>query len=40
MDKQGRFAPVGQGTIDFAKIVDQKEKSGMVFYCVEQDTDF
>lgn len=40
MDDQGRFAPVGQGNIDFGKILAQKEKSGMEFYCVEQDQTF
>lgn len=40
MDDQGRFAPVGQGNIDFARILAQKEKSGMEFYCVEQDQTF
>lgn len=33
----GRFAPVGQGTIDFAEILRHKETSGMKFYLVEQD---
>lgn len=37
MDIEGKFAPVGQGTIDFAKILKAKEKSGMVYYMVEQD---
>lgn len=37
MDDQGRFAPVGAGTIDFAKILEKKEVSGMQFYIVEQD---
>lgn len=40
MDDQGRFAPVGQGTIDFAKIREQKELSGMQYYMVEQDRTF
>ena len=40
MDEQGRFAPVGQGTIDFGKILAQKEKSGMKYYLVEQDKTF
>lgn len=40
MDDQGRFAAVGQGNIDFGKILAQKEKSGMEFYCVEQDQTF
>ena len=37
MDIEGKFAPVGQGTIDFAKILKAKEKSGMVYFMVEQD---
>ncbi|WP_276391463.1 sugar phosphate isomerase/epimerase family protein [Eudoraea chungangensis] len=37
MDDQGRFAPVGQGNIDFNSILDQKERSGMLYYMVEQD---
>lgn len=40
MDEQGRFAPVGQGTIDFGRILAQKEKSGMEYYMVEQDMTF
>jgi len=40
MDDQGRFAPVGQGNIDFNRILDQKEKSGMLYYMVEQDMTF
>jgi len=40
MDDQGRFAPVGNGTIDFAKILAKKEQSGMLFYMVEQDKTF
>jgi sugar phosphate isomerase/epimerase len=40
MDDQGRFAPVGKGTIDFARILAQKEKSGMQYYIVEQDQTF
>jgi hypothetical protein len=40
MDEQGRFAPVGTGTIDFTRILDQKSLSGMVYYYVEQDTTF
>ncbi|MEP2935201.1 MAG: TIM barrel protein [Gilvibacter sp.] len=40
MDQQGRFAPVGKGTIDFAKIRAQKELSGMQYYMVEQDQTF
>ena len=40
MDAQGRFAPVGNGKIDFARILAAKEKSGMEFYMVEQDMTF
>ena len=40
MDDQGRFAPVGTGTIDFAKILEMKEVSGMQYYIVEQDRTF
>lgn len=40
MDDQGRFAPVGNGTIDFAKILAQKNLSGMKYYLVEQDRTF
>ncbi len=40
MDEEGRFAPVGEGTIDFAPILASKEKSGMKFYLVEQDMTF
>jgi sugar phosphate isomerase/epimerase len=37
MDDQGRFAPVGEGHIDFKRILAAKEKAGMEFYLVEQD---
>lgn len=37
MDKEGKFAPVGEGTIDFKRILKKKEASGMVKYFVEQD---
>ena len=40
MDDQGRFAPVGNGKIDFSKILAQKKKSGMKYYMVEQDKTF
>lgn len=40
MDDQGRFAPVGEGNIDFAKILAKKEQSGMEYYIVEQDMTF
>lgn len=37
MDEQGRFAPVGEGTIDFKRIFEKKDLSGMEYYIVEQD---
>jgi sugar phosphate isomerase/epimerase len=40
MDQEGKFAPVGTGTIDFKSILAQKDKSGMEFYLVEQDQTF
>ncbi|CAH1000618.1 hypothetical protein LEM8419_01752 [Neolewinella maritima] len=40
MDAQGRFAPVGTGTIDFARILAAREQAGMEFYLVEQDQTF
>ena len=40
MDAQGRFAPVGTGSIDFARILAAREQSGMEFYLVEQDATF
>lgn len=40
MDDQGRFAPVGTGTIDFGKILEMKDVSGMKYYIVEQDQTF
>lgn len=40
MDTEGKFAPVGQGTIDFAAILEHKDKSGMEYYLVEQDQTF
>ena len=40
MDDQGRFAPIGQGKIDFARILANKELSGMKYYMVEQDKTF
>lgn len=40
MDEQGRFAPVGTGTIDFARILEKKDLSGMEYYIVEQDVTF
>jgi sugar phosphate isomerase/epimerase len=40
MDEQGRFAPVGKGKIDFARILKHKKLSGMKYYIVEQDQVF
>ena len=40
MDKQGRFAPVGTGSIDFERILEKKDLSGMKNYIVEQDQTF
>lgn len=40
MDSQGRFAPVGNGIIDFGRILNEKEQSGMQAYFVEQDETF
>ena len=40
IDDQGRFAPVGTGSIDFERILAAKEQSGMEFYLVEQDATF
>ena len=40
MDDQGRFAPVGKGSIDFGRILAQKKASGMKYYYVEQDKTF
>jgi len=40
MDEQGRFAPVGTGSINFADILAQKDKAGMEAYFVEQDVAF
>jgi sugar phosphate isomerase/epimerase len=40
MDDQGRFAPVGNGNIDFTRILANKELSGMKYYLVEQDRTF
>ena len=37
MDEEGKFAPVGEGTIDFARILKEKKTSGMEKYFVEQD---
>ena len=40
MSKDGKFAPVGEGTIDFSKIWEKRELSGMKYYMVEQDQTF
>ncbi|GMQ30863.1 sugar phosphate isomerase/epimerase [Algoriphagus confluentis] len=40
MNDAGEFAPVGTGNIDFARILAEKDKSGMVYYLVEQDNTF
>ena len=40
MDTEGRFAPVGRGTIDFKRILANKKLSGMKYYIVEQDQTF
>ena len=37
MDSEGRFAPVGKGTIDFKRILANKKRSGMKYFIVEQD---
>jgi sugar phosphate isomerase/epimerase len=39
-DAQGRFAPVGLGTIDFARILSHAATSGLEYYIVEQDMVF
>lgn len=40
MDTEGRFAPVGRGTIDFKRILANKKLSGMKYFIVEQDQMF
>ncbi|MBT9189397.1 sugar phosphate isomerase/epimerase family protein [Zobellia russellii] len=40
MNEGGWFAPVGTGSIDFARILAQKKLSGMKYYMVEQDKTF
>lgn len=40
MDDQGRFAPVGTGSIDFKKLLSGKDVAGMEYYIVEQDETF
>ncbi len=40
MNEDGWFAPVGTGSIDFGRILEQKKLSGMKYYMVEQDKTF
>ncbi|MEN2280983.1 sugar phosphate isomerase/epimerase [Algoriphagus sp. SE2] len=40
MNGEGNFAPVGTGSIDFQRILNEKAKSGMEYYLVEQDNTF
>ena len=40
MDEQGRFAPVGTGSINLKRILENKDVSGMKYYLVEQDQTF
>lgn len=40
MDDKGRFAPVGNGHIDFKRILANKKLAGMQYYYVEQDACF
>ncbi|MEM1260406.1 MAG: sugar phosphate isomerase/epimerase, partial [Bacteroidota bacterium] len=40
MGANGRFAPVGEGSIDFKRILGGKNQSGMQYYFVEQDMTF
>ncbi len=40
MDDEGRFAPVGEGHINFHEILAKKDQSGMENYFVEQDQTF
>jgi sugar phosphate isomerase/epimerase len=40
MDDKGRFAPVGNGKIDFKRVLANKKLSGMLYYFVEQDASF
>ncbi|WP_297337143.1 sugar phosphate isomerase/epimerase [Algoriphagus sp.] len=40
MNDEGNFAPVGTGNIDFARILAQKDQSGMEYFLVEQDNTF
>jgi sugar phosphate isomerase/epimerase len=40
MIDQGRFAPVGTGSIDFKRLLEKKDEAGMQYYIVEQDQTF
>ena len=40
MDSEGRFAPVGTGTIDFTRLLQHQKLSGLEYYFVEQDRTF
>ncbi len=40
MGTEGKFASVGNGTIDFEEILAKKEESGMLCYMVEQNMTF
>jgi len=40
MDDQGRFAPVGTGSVDFKRLLEKKDLAGMQYYIVEQDQTF
>lgn len=40
MDDEGRFAPVGEGNINFSDILKLKKQAGMEHYFVEQDRTF
>ena len=40
MDAEGRFAPVGEGSIDFARVLAARETAGTEFVLVEQDQTF
>ncbi|WBL21071.1 sugar phosphate isomerase/epimerase family protein [Zunongwangia sp. HRR-M8] len=40
MDEAGNFTPVGEGTIDFERILEKRKESGMKYYIVEQDNTF
>ena len=40
MDAEGRFAPVGTGSIDFARVLAERERAGLAFFLVEQDATY